>query len=661
MRVIFLIVFVIASVVVVAQQKGDTIRTYRLGEIVSEGDRGGVQIQPTKIKEVKYHQIKELDAVNFDELNPLLPSGFVQTNSRGEAIIYLRGASERSIALFFDGIYYNVPWDNRLDLSMIPTDIIGNLKISTGGNSVLYGANVLGGAVNITTTERESDGLGGNVSLQLGGGGRRFSGVKIEGRDGGMNFLGNLTFQSRDGIVAPEDNNYDLQLGRSDNLVTNSYSERVTAYLRGEYQFSEEHKLGLSFNHINGNKGVTPENYPDSIGSRYWKYPKWGRDIFAINGESRVSESVLLKGTAWYDMYEQDIEDYAGIDYEEINEIQRDKDNTLGLRLALKFDLSEQDVVNFTLNGINSRHNEVIEDSEGNENERDFEQTTSSVGLEYKRFEGDWVFTGGMSYDRFGIGEAGEYREAVGSSFDALGGVIGATYRVNEQLGLFGNLGRKSRFPTLRESYSGALNKFIVNPDLEPEKGVLAEIGADWKGEDIDWTVSLFANSYTDLISQVRVAGDSLNRRQRVNLDEATIMGVEVIGKWYVVNDFDLSGNFTYMMSDGTIDGESQELEYKPEIIAFVQADWRAYGGIDILAELDLMGTQYGISDLAGGLIELEPTTVVNLRLSYVMPYNENLYTFYVRGNNLFDTARWNKVGITAAGRTVFGGVNVSF
>lgn len=177
----------------------------------------------------------------------------------------------------------------------------------------------------------------------------------------------------------------------------------------------------------------------------------------------------------------------------------------------------------------------------------------------------------------------------------------------------------------------------------------------------METTLSLFANSFSDLITQAAVEGDTLNRRQRINLDEATILGAEFRAKYYVTNDIDISGHFTYMNSKGTVDGVEQDLEAKPEIIAFLQADWRVGGGFDLMAELDFMGRQYGISDITDVLEEIDQSALVNLRMSYLTTYNENLYTFFIRANNIFDQSRLTRIGISAPGRMVYGGVSVAF
>jgi len=73
-----------------------------------------------------------------------LPSAHVPTNSRGEALIYLRSAGERQVAAFFDGALLNVPWDNRYDLSLVPASVINTVTSASGTLSPQYGVNALG-------------------------------------------------------------------------------------------------------------------------------------------------------------------------------------------------------------------------------------------------------------------------------------------------------------------------------------------------------------------------------------------------------------------------------------------------------------------------------------------------------------------------------------
>ncbi|MCZ6857846.1 MAG: hypothetical protein O7F70_07580, partial [Gemmatimonadetes bacterium] len=51
---------------------------------------------------------------------------------------------------FFEGALLNIPWDNRVDMSLIPASVIGGFTVAKGVPPVEYGTNVVGGAVTLT-------------------------------------------------------------------------------------------------------------------------------------------------------------------------------------------------------------------------------------------------------------------------------------------------------------------------------------------------------------------------------------------------------------------------------------------------------------------------------------------------------------------------------
>ncbi len=95
----------------------DTIKTYNMKAIVV---KSGFVLEPKTIKEIQLNELAKSDAASISELAKFIPSVKMQTNSRGESLFYMRGANERQSALFFDGVALNIPWDNRVDLSMLP-------------------------------------------------------------------------------------------------------------------------------------------------------------------------------------------------------------------------------------------------------------------------------------------------------------------------------------------------------------------------------------------------------------------------------------------------------------------------------------------------------------------------------------------------------------
>ena len=60
----------------------------------------------------------------------------------------------------------------------------------------------------------------------------------------------------------------------------------------------------------------------------------------------------------------------------------------------------------------------------------------------------------------------------------------GISSLVKEGLVFHANLSRRSRFPSLRELYSGALGRFLPNPDLRPETLFGSEAGLTFGSDD---------------------------------------------------------------------------------------------------------------------------------------------------------------------------------
>ena len=143
----------------------DSLRSYDLEEIVVAS---GAEQAPSSstLQRVTIAGTARQNAAAIDAAARLVPAAYVQTNSRGETLIYLRNVGERQVGVFFDGALLNIPWDNRVDLSLVPSAIVGSITVAKGAPAVVYGTNVLGGALNFTTLE--IDASHGEVSAAFG-------------------------------------------------------------------------------------------------------------------------------------------------------------------------------------------------------------------------------------------------------------------------------------------------------------------------------------------------------------------------------------------------------------------------------------------------------------------------------------------------------------
>jgi iron complex outermembrane receptor protein len=658
--IILLVLLFVFEAVASELAEPDTLKTYKLGEVEVTDSRQKV----SKIKEVEsvdipYYVIQNSDVISVSDLQLYIPSGVVRTNSRGESMLFIRGAGERQLGLFFDGMYMNIPWDNRLDLTFVPADIIGNIKVNKSANSILYGPNVLGGAVSISTVERTNPGYGLSLKAQAGDGNLKNYSILHDGKVGNFNYLANISYYSRDGFVmsgnAPDD------LGNQNNnssLRTNTDEERTSYYFRGEYHFSDKSIIGASVSHTKQNKGVAPETFAGED-ARFWRFPIRERTFIILNGSFELTKSINLKSTLWSDMFSQTIEDYPDIEYDFTTDFSQDSDYTFGTRISLNYSLNDKNRLSFVLNGFTTKHKTVQRiDFEPNGGPP-YKQNTLSTGAEYSGLFNKLEINTGAGFDYNETPSTGFFKEAEGTSQSDFAGFLSIKYLLSDELAIVASSSRRTRFPTMREQYDGALGSFKTNPDLKAETGLLNEAGIVFANDRFNLKAVGFFNLYDDLIERIRLSEeeDPERRRMRVNYANATISGADISFEVKPLRMLSINGFYTYMNTSAEQDGvEIEHLVQKPEMLAGLNAVYSFDFGLSTTLETEYTGVQWD-NDINGDYVELDPTISFNLRLGYRFMLGDiSMAELFVRLNNLTDEYILSQYGLPEPGRTLYSG-----
>jgi len=664
MRKIIIYCLLFVFLIVNANAQKDTLKVYRLGDVVVSGDPKAEQILPST-SFVNFKMLQISDITNFSGLQLYLPSTIIRTNSRGEALPFIRGAGERQMGLFLDGAMVNIPWDNRLDLNFLPADIIGRVRIEKNSNSSLWGANILGGVLSISTYERTTDGIGGAVKLQYTDGGGRYVSASNNGKFGKFNYLASVSFDKLDGFLMSKDapNNL-LHQSKTSKLRTNSDAERLNLFLRGEYKPFDGTSFGLSYNLTTAEKGVPSEEYLYAKDARFWRYSDWQRNLVTFNAEHYFNDKFVLRATIWSDIFKQQIDAYDST-YTTIKTSQKDDDFTIGNRLALQYELLTNNFLTLVFNSYYSDHKEKID-----KNPEDvFSQFTYSGGVEYKAKLQDLQLSVGGTYDGNVTPKTGKYKDSEGETFQDYGVFASVSYQLLPDLTAYANLSRRTRFPTLREAYSGALGKFIPNPDLGAETGLLIDWGVKYSSALIDANFTLFGSFYDDLIIRIKVPKDHPlydpkypNMRMRDNLAEATVYGAEFGFNLLPNTAVILQGNITFMKSEGKEEGkELDHLEYKPELNASIIAGYSFNFGLTPQVELEHIGKQYALNAITGKYDAIKNYTLINLRLAYRFELYGTSMEAYVRLNNVTDKYYLTQLGLPGYGRTFLCGISLKY
>ncbi len=647
---------------------GDSLLSYELGEIVIEdGTERDIRAVAT-LQRVSLAGIAQVDASSVDRVIRLVPGAHVQTNSRGETLVYLRNAGERQVALFFDGALLNVPWDNRVDLSLIPANVVGGITVAKGVPSVLYGTNVLGGALNMTSRTLESTGTFTQASGMFGTQGATQGRVTHLGRTERVGYTFSAGYTERDGMALPGDAELPFSQ-QGDDLRTNTDQNLLNLFGQASYLFDGGAQVGLAVLHLDGEKGIAPESHvdPEQSRVRFWRYPAWSTTMAIVNGQVPLGTGgTLLRGAAWGSRFGQTIAQFNSDTYEALIEEQEDDDFTLGTRLTVLHPTAKGEL-RLALNALTSRHRQENIDYEDGapvvpaSPALSFQQHIWSGGAEYAwRPQGRLELLVGASLDALATPNTGD-KPARDPQVD-FGVTSGLVYTLDEYWSLRASAGRKVRFPTMRELFGEALGRFLVNPDLKPESSLLTEVGLGLQKDDLSGEAVFFFNRTFDTIDQrsVELPGEERSRRQRVNIDGSRVAGVEVVGAARPSRGWIVEGNLTWTHVRAFEEEGTVRLVEKPEWLGVFTLTHNHPIGFSAMLQTVFTGRAYGLDD-DNVFVPLPTSLIVNARMGYLLIRGRLATEFFVRVNNATDDLTVPQLGLPGPGREFHVGIEVSF
>ena len=330
------------------------------------------------------------------------------------------------------------------------------------------------------------------------------------------------------------------------------------------------------------------------------------RDTGSGSGDLEASVGIDLGSTL--------IQQFASEAFQTIDETEDSDDLVITTRLLGDHTLGDNADVRASATYADVSHDEVLTPGGANS----FRQRLWSVGLET-----EWRFAGGDDRTTLTLGgaldgsdtpESGD-KPPVGRTSD-YGIRIGASSLVAEGILVHGGVSRRSRFPSLRELYSGALGRFEPNPDLQPETLLGSEVGFTATRALGEVQVVGFHHRLTDGIVRTSVLGtDGVSRFQRVNRDKVRSTGVELlvvgsVGRTTATADLTLQDVKGFDAA-----GNEIELEYEPSVMGKVglqvplPADFRAGG------DVRFVGEQRCENPEVGGLQPLGSSTTADVSL----------------------------------------------
>jgi iron complex outermembrane receptor protein len=584
-----------------------------------------------------------------------LPMLHLRTNSRGEAEVTVRGSESRQVAVLYDGVPLTLSWDARTDVSVLPVGAADDVTFVRGLSTLLHGPNVLGGVVemNVGRGERypvRSSLVAGASVDQTGGYGLTASGdLPFETGSGegmlrvGGSFRDSPGFPLPGGVAEPVDTGDDLRL--------NTDAASVNGFLALRHRWDGGTWSSLSASSFQARRGIGAEL--GSEDARFWRYPDIRRTIVALSGGTGHRETPWGRGdveaSLGLDFGSTEIHSYTSRTYDQLDGVELGDsrtatlrllaDHTLGARADLRASLTYSDISHdLTDEGVTEAYQQRLLSLAGETIVRVFEGSGMLRALRLSL---------GGAWDRGSTPESGG-RESLGT-LDDWGARVGLSALLNDG-GTLVHLGasRRGRFPSLRESYSEALNRFVPNPDLRPEHLVSVEGGVTTRLGNGDLQLVGFRNELDGAIRRITLPGslpETLSLRQRVNADRLSSTGIELLFS-QTFGVVGVGGDLTLQRVKLTDPGTalSSEPENMPEQSGRAYVRLPLVAGVDGTAEVEYTGPQFCQDPDTGADVELDGGSWINAGLSKVW----NVASSRVLGSRLETRATVSNLGNSA-------------
>jgi outer membrane cobalamin receptor len=569
-------------------------------------------------------EIKQTNAKNVGELLDCLT--IIEVGHYGTLgsmkNLRMRNSTADQVLILLNGVPLSGSGKGAINLALIPTESVERIEIIQGSCSALYGANAVGGVVNIITKKAQQK----NVSLDL-----------TYGSFNTYNFLANSEYTTEDFSFVVNASNKHSD-GWRENSDYNSLSGYVNFSLPILYG-----KLSLD-TMVNSSKlGVPgPTNVPmsDWDGEKEKKastpYAKQYDDLYfvGLSYDSKILTTKISYNNQKL-LYDNS-EDPVSWKKTKTDSVL----NTLSLlntiSLPYKFFVS----LNYEYTQIDQRY---LLNPNGN-----FKKDVSNIGVAVQK---------DITYNKLSIVPTIRWdsNSLFGNKFSPQ---IMFTYNFADTKFSF-SAGTSWRAPTFLDLYWPDQIWVKGNPELKPEESYSVDLGFEQNFEVVKIKLNPF---YRYIKNQIRWypvdPTDPWSAYTPSNVDETIAQGVEVGCEIIPVKSF--NNKLSVLVSDNRIRKKGEEEKgwqkqaYSPLFSAVLNSDLFLPFGINLVNNFKYTDVQYSSDGETG--TKLDNFVLWNLRIQKTI---FNFANLYLQVNDLLNQKGMNRVSYPQPGRSYEAGLNV--
>lgn len=552
--------------------------------------------------DIKQYQDSDLGTL----LSRLSGVNLVSTGSLGSTSnVLLRGTSSSQVLVLVDGVPSISASTGQTSFASIPLSNIERIEVVRGPVSSLYGANGIGGVIQVFTKSPESNEDDVYVSGSYGS-------YNYHKLGAGFDFSTDKTRAAADIYYTGTDGFDSTTLDSDSNRDKDGFTQ-FSGNLSVDTRLSDNLLLGI--NHLQSSStadydsvcytGFTPTPCSNDID---WQTQT---DLsnsslsldYDVSANTRLSSRI---GRYVDDSVNSDGDDSA-------NDTQF---KTTGYTASA---LAERNIDDITaIIGVDVDTVELESTTDYDETER----LNTGIFSSLATYAGDFGLRGSLRFDN-------------NSAYDTYTtGSLGASYLVTDSMEIVGTAGTAFRAPSFNELYFPGYG----DENVEPEESRSFELALRQFTLGGEWRISGYRIDTTNLI------GTDPNTFTAANIEEARILGLE-LDITQQVGAFDLRLNTT--LTDAR-DGEDEQLDNRPEWTAFAALAYQRGQWLfntDIQAETGRKNGDVSLGDYAifglGTRLQLNENSSVSARLDNVLDEE------YVTNYDSFSDSYYNTAGRT--------------
>ncbi|VAX29809.1 Outer membrane vitamin B12 receptor BtuB [hydrothermal vent metagenome] len=558
---------------------------------------------------------KQLRTV-VDALRTVPGLDIVQTGGPGgTASVFIRGGNSSHTLVLIDGVQVNSPTLGQYNFANLTTDNVERIEIIRGPQSTLYGADAVGGVIQIFTKTGRGP-FSGSFSVEGGSFNSYRESLNLMGSSEQIDYSFSASRFDTKGFSKAEAGS------ERDGYENTSLSSRIALHLTETALLDWSMRYSDARVDVDGFSNTAPFNPIDN---------------FATQENTSFSSAVSFSSQildAWRQNFQYFFQDEESTGKDIVPGFNNFKIETQNQTFDWQHDLSLGQYNTLTL----GYEYEAL--SGKNNGTPGFDKTLRNkapYALNQFRFAPVIFNVGFRLDDNSQFGEKKTYKTELAYLHDATNSKIRATY------------GTGFHAPTLNDLYFPNFG----NPNLKPEESRSFEFGFEQKlmGDALQLTATYFHTRFDELI--VFVFDPNTFIGQPENVQKAKIEGWELGGVWRISKKITLSLDYT--LTDTQNKNTGDELARRPKHKGSGTLTLKPIQALSVSLDFRYVGKRF--NDTANN-IRMNDYTVVNLATRY--DFTKTLQGF-ARIENLLNRDYQEVNGFATAGFSGFGGMQVSF